>query len=439
MSHLKAGFARIDITPPFGVTVAGYYEIRLVDGIRDPLYATAVAFDNGDTKAIVMSLDILGLNQIGQKAAKKVITARTGIPEEAIFIACTHTHLGPDCNKPGENDAYVQMLYSKLADAAQIALADVVPATMLYTRGKVEDVAFVRRFRMKNGEVRTNPGCQNPEIDHALGTPDENSSLLILKREGKPEIGIVNYQVHPDVIGGCALSADYPKFVRDTYEKLIDNSLCMYLNGAQGDTNHVDVRLGADKCRRGYDRARYMGRKIAMSVIANYELAEALDGDRIVCSGKKISVKFNKGKPEEIEEAKRIYQIYQETNDVTVAVPNETGMRCVELVAQARRIVTLMDYPEEKELYITALAVGDVVFTGFPGEPFTDVGRAVKASSPFALTITACCANGYEGYFPTRAAFEEGGYEALTARYVTGTAEKIVETSIELMDELIKV
>ena len=44
---LKAGFGRIDITPPLGVSVQGYYEKRLADGILDPLYATAVAFEDG--------------------------------------------------------------------------------------------------------------------------------------------------------------------------------------------------------------------------------------------------------------------------------------------------------------------------------------------------------------------------------------------------------
>ena len=49
---LKAGFGRIDITPPLGVFVQGYFEKRYADGILDPLLATAVAFDNGQKRIV---------------------------------------------------------------------------------------------------------------------------------------------------------------------------------------------------------------------------------------------------------------------------------------------------------------------------------------------------------------------------------------------------
>ena len=61
---LKAGFGRIDITPPFGVSVQGYFEKRLADGILDPLLATAVAFDDGERRAVVISVDVIGFNQL---------------------------------------------------------------------------------------------------------------------------------------------------------------------------------------------------------------------------------------------------------------------------------------------------------------------------------------------------------------------------------------
>ena len=440
---LQAGFGRVDITPPFGVSVQGYFEKRIADGILDPLMATAVAFDDGEKRAVVISVDVIGFNQLLMDRIRPLVAEAISTEKEAVFICCTHTHLGPGLTVPekpvvGEkaNDDYVNHIFvKKLCDVAVLAVQDLAPAKLFYTRGTVEGVAFVRRFVMKDGTYRTNPGWLNPDVDHALGTPDENSSLLILKRENAPEIGIVNYQVHPDVIGGCKLSADYPKFVRDTYETLIPNSRCMYINGAQGDTNHVDITLDETKCRGGYDRSRYMGRKIAMSVIANYELAEPLAGEKVSFGQKSVFTKFNKGRPEQIPEALRIAKIYEEEG-IQAAVPHLTGMAQVEVVAEATRIKRLMDYPEEKELYVTAVSVGNVVFAGFPGEPFTDIGRGIKANSKFTLTMPACCANGYEGYYPMQSAYDEGGYEARTARYVAGTAEKLIAASTEVVNGL---
>ena len=41
---MKAGFARLDITPPFGTCISGYFHERRADGILDPLQAHAIAF-----------------------------------------------------------------------------------------------------------------------------------------------------------------------------------------------------------------------------------------------------------------------------------------------------------------------------------------------------------------------------------------------------------
>ena len=439
---LKAGFGRIDITPPFGVSVQGYYTKRLADGILDPLMATAVAFDDGQNRAVVISVDVIGFNQYLMDQVRPMIAEAIGTVKEAVFICCTHTHLGPGITGGDRivvNESYVYNTFvKKLRDAALLAVQDLAPAKLSYTRGEAKDVSFIRRFRMKDGTYQTNPGRLNPNIDCAACPSDDSSSLLIIKRENAPEIGIVNFQVHADVIGGCKLSADFPKFVRDTYETLIPNSRCMYINGAEGDSNHTDVRLGDDQCwgktSGGYERSRYMGRKIAMSVLADYELATPLTGDRIAFGQVSVQARFNKGTPEEVEASRQVQKVYLEKGDDGITPFPGKSQKDTRVIAL--RMVGLASLPDEKELYVTALAVGDVVFAGFPGEPFTDVGRAVKARSGFTLTMPACCANGYEGYYPMKVAFEQGGYEANSARYQCGTAEKLIEASVELTNSL---
>lgn len=435
---LQTGFARMDITPHMGVSLRGQYFARYADGVLDPLLGTAIAFSDGETKAVLMSLDNIGIPQLLQDRLRQTVAAYLEIPREAVFIACTHTHLGPHTSEETGRivePEYVNWLEKRLCDIAFLAMQDLAPTTMRYTHGRVEDVAFVRRYRMKDGTAKTNPGWQNPNILHPIGTPDEESTLLILKREGKPEIGIINFQVHPDVIGGTKISADYPKFVRDTYEANVPNSLCMYINGANGDLNHVDVRLGPDQLRGGYERSKYMGRKIAMSVIANYALAQPLEGDRVRFGQQELLCKYNKGNPEHMGEAERIYAIYQtEGHKVAIADAKENGIMTM---WAAVRMMNLKDEPDDKNLHITALAVGDAVVAGFPGEPFTQIGKSVKQGSPFAVTLIACAANGYEDYFPMQDAFTEGGYESESALYVAGTAERMIEGSLNLIHTLI--
>ncbi len=442
---LKVGFARVDIMPPLGVSVAGYFEKRFAKGVLDPLLATAVVFDDGEKRAVVMSVDVIGMNMAFMSLLRPAVAKVIGADVEGVFIACTHTHVGPAVSNKDrtgggfENAEYGKWLIRRLADAAHQAVNDLTEAiSCKVTRGEAKDVSFIRRFRMKDGSARTNPGWQNPEIAHPLSQADEESQLLIIKRKDAPEIGIVNFQVHPDVVGGEFLTADYPKFVRDTYELNVPNSRCMYINGAQGDSNHVDVRLNPkEDCAVGYERARYMGKKIAMSVISNYELAKEIQCDKISYAEKIISVKYNKGDPEEVpaavELAKRYYELGAEGALPLASIPGKSRS---EIIGRAVRIESLESMPDNKELILTAVAIGDAVFASFPGEPFTEIGIQVKKNSPFALTMPACCANGYEGYYPMQSAFDEKGYEASTSRYVAGTAEMLIAGSIEILKSL---
>ena len=56
---MKAGFARLDITPPFGTCISGYFNERRGDGIIDPLQAHAIAFTDGERTAAAVSLDVI--------------------------------------------------------------------------------------------------------------------------------------------------------------------------------------------------------------------------------------------------------------------------------------------------------------------------------------------------------------------------------------------
>lgn len=427
---LQTGYAKLDITPALGDFLEGYFEERPMDGVIDPLYAIAVVFANETERAALITLDTCYFLQETSDELRRAVSEACGLPFEAVFLQATHTHQGACIGE--KNPAYTAFLTKRLIDLVNLATEDLAPTELYATRGRVEGVSFIRRFRMKDGAVQTNPGLQNPNILAPLGDADEESQLLVLKREGKDEIGIINFQVHPDVIGGCKCSADYPKFVRETYEALVENSRCIYINGAQGDTNHVDVRLSADDLVEGYERSAYMGRKIAMSVACNRPLVSRISGEKIAYGQKNVTVFYNKGKPEELDAAIARYKVYCEQG-LDAATPEFEGMRKIEVVSEAERMVLLMDKPDTTEVYVTALSVGDAAFLGWAGEPFTAMGVSVKENSPFALTMPACCANGYTAYFPTAQAFSEGGYEVVSTDFAEGSAEALVSGALELL------
>ena len=101
MGGLKAGAAAVDITPPLGIRMAGYFEERVARDVHDPLFAKALALDDGETTLVIVVCDLLGVKRERLDEAKRLIRERTGIPPSNVLICCTHTHTGPDVDDLG--------------------------------------------------------------------------------------------------------------------------------------------------------------------------------------------------------------------------------------------------------------------------------------------------------------------------------------------------
>jgi hypothetical protein len=87
---------------------------------------------------------------------------------------------------------------------------------------------------------------------------------------------------------------------------------------------------------------------------------------------------------------------------------------------------------------VMALRVGSVCFVSLPGEGFCEMGLAIKRASPAEHTIVIELANDAVGYLPTRAAYEQGGYEVTPGptAYGPGCGEKLVESASRQLKQL---
>ena len=446
MNTLHAGFSRVDITPMMGIGMAGYYVPRYAEGVLDPLEINALALACGEEKAVLISVDHCGIVKEVLNSMRQHICEVTGLPWESIYIHSTHTHTGPFLNynptEPLEIE-YARSVYHKIADAAKFALDDLKPAKMGYGIGDAPNIAFVRRFRMKDGSVRTNPGVDNPGILHPIGDVDERVNVLRFDQEGGQSLVLVNFGDHPDVVGGSKISADWPGFLRQTVEKVLDNTKCIFFNGAQGDVNHVNVHprggylndmfMDFDDVARGYKHAQYMGRVVAGGVLQAFDKVKYVDVDSIRCAQKFLRVPANLPTAEELPEAKHINELHVAGRDSELPY---TGMMLTTMVAAAARKVRLENGPEFFEMPLSAIAIGPVAMFGVPGEPFTGVGRALKEADGYELVLPTCNTNAKEGYFPMLECYEEGGYEAGSSNFKAGVAELLIESGLELLKEL---
>lgn len=446
MNRLQAGFARVDCTPPLGIAINGYFVPRIAEGVRDPLEINCLALACGETKAVLLSMDNTGIsNEVLVQIFPAVMEA-TGLPRENIFIHSTHTHTGgallPNLDGPIEQE-YKKTTCRKMADAAKMALEDLKPARMGWRNIRLPGIAFSRRFRMKDGSVRTNPGIGNPDILEALGKPDDQVRVLRFDREGADTLVLMHFGAHPDTVGGCKFSADWPGFARRILERAIPGTKAIFFNGAEGEVGVQNVRpvsgdmnglsLDFDDVYRGYESTENLGRCVAGAVLQVYGRVEYVDVERIACARRTIRVPSNMPTPEELPLAREYAALHEAGQDAKIPY---TGMQLTTVVAEALRMVRLAEGPEYFEMDLSGIAIGPVAFVGIPGEPFAGISFGLEETPGWGTVFTVCNANGKEGYFPMQDAYDEGGYEARSSAFKAGVAELMIEEGKTLLADL---
>ena len=443
---LSVGFSRVDITPPLGIPIAGYYQLRLARQVLDPLEASALAVSDGSRTVLIYSVDLLELKNEFCEPIIGFIARELGLPKEHIFIACTHTHTGPQLDgdaAPELRKEYFSFITRRLRDAGRFALDDLKPARMGYETAHAPNISFIRRYRMKDGDIHTNPGINNPDVVCPVGEIDDSVGVVRFDRESSDSVVIAHFAVHPDTIGGCVVSADWPGFARRTLEKTLDNVKCLVLNGAIGDVNHVntspkggalnDLEMDFDDCMRGYGHSRHMGRVIAGAVLQVFDKVIYCDGARVEAAQAHLLCPSNRPAPEELPGAERICELHSSGRDAEIPF---TGMQLTTVVAEAERMLELKDGPDAFDLLISAVRIGPVALIGIPGEPFSQTGREIQAAWKAGPALPCCCTNGYSNYFPLAKDYLEGGYEARSSLFKAGVAEAIRDKSVELLRAL---
>jgi len=450
MSSLKVGFSRVNINPPLGIPIDGYFIKRFAKGFLDDLETEVIALSCGNKKIAVISVDAVRVETLLCNKLYVSIEKAAGISKDGIFITATHTHTGPYASLKEEFYSqeiiakYTDFLEQRIVDAVTMAFNDLKPAKMGYIVGYApERVAYIRRYKMKNGTTMTCPPINNPDIDHPIGELDQRVNVIRFDREGAESVVIVNYGLHADTTNGELISADWPGVMRKTIEKALDGVQAVFLQGCEGDVGSTnvfpsggdmnDTEISFDNEMKSPGMARFVGRALAGTVLQVYDKVNYTDVDEIGIISKKILIPSKKPKPEDMPLARKYLQLHEEGRDAEI--PYE-AMELTTVIAKAKRMCRLENGPENFEFELTGMKLGEVAFVGIPGEPFTDVGVGIKDTEGWPIILPCALTNGSEGYFPMMSAYDEGGYEALSSRFKAGVAEKIIEESKNLLNEL---
>jgi len=263
--NLRAGVARVDITPPKGHAMAGYPErTRRATGTHDPILATVLVLESGSTTAALVTCDLASFlsPRIENEARQQFGVTHT-------ILSMSGTHSGPAASAKWTASAE-----EKILEAIGEARKSMFPAAITAAVGRAY-VAFNRRKIQNDGTARL--WERNPENlpSHPL---DPAINVIAVRDAEKVRAVLVHFAARATVLGPANLefSADYPGALRRHVESQMPGTLCLFVQGASGDISpNRDREPGRIPA---FDAVDHMGRELANEVLRALTRARPLPG-----------------------------------------------------------------------------------------------------------------------------------------------------------------
>ncbi|HZH72277.1 MAG TPA: hypothetical protein VFD91_07280 [Mariniphaga sp.] len=428
--NMHSGFAEIDISPEFGMEQPGGYGKSFHKTFHDPCKVRTAVFFDGNKKVAIAGIDALMVHRSLVIAVREKVQAQCGIPVESILIAASHSHSsGPTgMIQPGQYDhadslvkslayeksscadaKYLKLIESKCVEAICKANNSLEESLLGVGTGHEEEVAFNRRFRMKNGISYTHPRQGNPDIIEAAGPVDPEVGVIgVWDNKGKCKGCIVNFACHATTNPG-GISANWIYYMEQTIRGAMGpECIVVFVAGASGDVTQVD-NLSPYRNLAGEDWARFVGARVgaeAVKVLLSIPRGKMtpLDVKSIV-----MEVKRRNPDPARVKQSRQLVQ----------KSPEEVGSTEWAFAKEIVLLDALIKNEPFETVEVQALQIGPAVFITNPAEYFCQYGLDIKSKSPFKYSFPVSLANGCVGYVPTLDAFGKhgGGYETRLTSY----------------------
>ncbi len=450
----KAGAAMSNITPPLGEMIVGNWEPIPARHIHDELYARCLVLDDGQTKLAIVLCDNVGIPEEVFDSAKEQVYEATGIPKSHLLMAATHTHSATTARGPSrtvrqeEFSDYQKFLARRISDGVRRALNQLEPARIGWGSAQEPSEVFNRRWFVNDAALLTNPfgGLDrvrmNPPRGHAAldrpagPTDPEIAFISVQSVDGRPISLLANYSLH--YVGGVRsgdVSADYFGYFAKFIEEKLDAKeqtprfVGILSNGTSGDINNINFKEKDPKRYASYEKMQEVAEKVASRVYEAHQEIEFHDWVPLAAAATKLPLRARKPTDEMREHFAK----------VTSAEEGSRRGHSREAI-YAARIALIDKAPDQVEVPLQVLRIGDLGISAIPFETFVETGLELKDRAPMEQTFTIELANGSFGYLPTPEQHRLGGYEAwLGTSYVEEEAStKIVSKLLELFDEVKK-
>lgn len=414
---LEAQFKKVDITPAEPVSLAGYFNQRISEGVLDPLFLRLGLLRGGGTTLLFVQVDTCAILVEDVEDMRQKISEAAGVPPSNIMIFASHVHNAPDLvgffGLPREN-GYLVTLKDRVAREAASLTA---PRQVRMRLGKIayEGLSYNRRWYLKDGRVATNPPKCDPSLDHPEGAVDREAGIIGFQdAQGSWAAIFVNISNHTDTVGGSLISADWPAVMEARIGERLGKDLIVFpFIAPQGNINHFvfdDPKSQfdpAERIRIGRSYGDMVGEALASLRPADFEFPEARfswldipprdvsEGD--IRSARETLARTSEAKAEDLENLT--------AGDLLKGVP------IVDRIFAECLLRFVAERPQVYRVPLQVLRLGPAAIAAIPGEPFVEIGLALKKTPGYDVIFPTALANGYLSYIPLPESFERGGYE----------------------------
>ena len=277
IAEFRAGIAVRVVTPdPLLPVVGGIGASHPTTRKEGDLTVRALVLDNAGTRVAIVSSDFLGFPAV---LGNKVRTAIKDIPAANILIGATHTHSAPDTyGFPDANGAtsadpkYLETVCHRMVEAIDEATRQLQPAQLKIATGPAKGkIAF------------------NAYADH-LYDPRCNV-IQAIDPTGKPIATLVNYAIHPEVLGsGVGICS--PDLIGPLYDEITakGGGTGIFMNSAQGGMVTADNRSGNGQDSRTWDECLRIGTLLADEALRIVHNAPIQSDPKLFCAAKALTL-----------------------------------------------------------------------------------------------------------------------------------------------------
>jgi hypothetical protein len=344
------------------------------------------------------------------------------------MVNATHTHTAvaiADLLGVDEDPGYTEWVPLKIADAVELAVWRLKPARVGFASVNEERITFNRRWHMKDGTVRFNPGIENPDLVEPTGTIDPELAMMFVEAtdDGTPISAVANFSLHYIGTNNVnALSADYFGHFDQLMKRYLgDTCISLLWNAASGQINNTDFSGRTKWTASGHQQAVKMANVLAGHFIVEKQLMEM--HETLDLSGDLATLTFQRKRitDEDLKVAEQVLSVPQgtdhayETGPFSWVVGQPIPHALVDVYAlECQRLAQL---PAQMTAPIQVIRLGEAAIVALPGEVFVETGMNIKSKSDANPTFLVSLANGYIGYICTdKALTQEGGYETWAAK-----------------------